>query len=37
MKKMVRWYNTLKAQNIEIVLPDMESDEEDTDEESTKA
>jgi hypothetical protein len=37
MKKMVRWYNTLKAQNIEIVLPDVESDEEDTDEESTKA
>ena len=37
MKKMVRWYNTLKAQNIEIALPEMEAEEGDNEEASTEA
>jgi hypothetical protein len=28
MKKMVRWFGVIKQQNIEIVLPEMDEEEE---------
>jgi hypothetical protein len=28
MKKMVRWFNVIKQQNIEIVLTEMDEEEE---------
>jgi hypothetical protein len=37
MKKMVRWYNTLKAQNIEITLPEIDAEEDDKEDASTEA
>lgn len=37
MKKMVRWYNTLKAQNIEITLPEIDAEEDDKEDASPEA
>jgi hypothetical protein len=35
MKKMIRWFNILKAQNIELTIPEIEQDEDEN--ESTEA
>ena len=35
MKKMIRWFNILKAQNIELSIPEIEQDEDEN--ESTEA